>query len=213
VAALAVLAASLTSAALPSYAPGAGYRTVPGHSERAGSGESYRFRVLVHRSIRIDRRAVAEEIEAILFDRRSWIRSRAVAFRRVDRGGDTRVILAKPKEVDRLCYPLQTRGRFSCTVGRDVILNLRRWRNGVPHWDRSVATYRQMLVNHEVGHRIGHGHRNCPGRGRKAPVMQQQTISLQGCAANWWPKKRELRLTVGASVGAATTASRTPVVE
>jgi hypothetical protein len=186
---------------------------VPGNSERVGSGETYRFQVRIDRSIRIDGDAVAAEIEATLFDRRSWIGSGEVAFRRTDRRGDTRIILARPREVDRLCAPLDTRGKYSCNVGRDVVLNLRRWRTGVPHWSSSRRNYRRMLINHEVGHRIGHGHRGCPGRGRKAPVMQQQTIDLQGCRANWWPKKRELRLTVGASVGAASPASMTPVVE
>jgi hypothetical protein len=199
----ALATACLLFAAGASTATGASYRTVPGSSERAGSGETYRFRVLIDRSVKIDRRAVSAEIEATLFDRRSWIRSGRVAFRRVDRRGDTRVVLARPKEVDRLCHPLQTRRTYSCSIGRDVVLNLRRWRTAMPHWSSSLNNYRRMLVNHEVGHRIGHGHRNCPRRGRKAPVMQQQSIGLQGCRANWWPKQRELRATVGASVGAA----------
>ncbi len=188
-------------------ASGAGYRTVPGHSDRAGSGTTYRFRVLIDRSVTIDRAGVAAEIEATLFDRRSWIGSGSVAFRRVDRRGDTRVILARPKEVDRLCQPLDTRGTYSCSIGRDVVLNLRRWRTAVPHWPRSVANYRRMLVNHEVGHRIGHGHRNCPARGRRAPVMQQQSISLQGCRANAWPKRRELSATAGAGASVAASAA------
>ena len=54
-----------------------------------------------------------------------------------------------------------------------------------------LLDYRLMLINHELGHRIGHGHRGCSGAGSIAPVMQQQTFGLQGCKANAWPTDSE----------------------
>ncbi|MEP7333809.1 MAG: DUF3152 domain-containing protein, partial [Terracoccus sp.] len=50
-----------------------------------------------------------------------------------------------------------------------------------------VASYRIYLVNHEVGHGIGHGHLQCAGKGTPAPVMMQQTYGLDGCTAWPWP--------------------------
>lgn len=88
--------------------------------------------------------------------------------------------------VDRLCAPLNTNGYVSCTQGSSVILNLNRWRYAVPHF-KSRLEYRRMLTNHEIGHRLGQGHRYCSGARNTAPVMQQQTYGLQGCKSNPWP--------------------------
>jgi hypothetical protein len=71
-----------------------------------------------------------------------------------------------------------------------VILNLARWRLSVPEYVAGqvpLESYRQYMINHEVGHELGYGHEPCPGRGRPAPVMQQQTLGLYGCVANAWP--------------------------
>ncbi len=191
--AVAGLVLAVGAAHAATVAAAADYVTIDGESERVGSGVTYRFEVQVQRSIDIRRKRFAAEVEDTLLADRSWTRSEAVAFKRVDEGGNTRVILAKPRQVQRLCY-LQTR-RYSCRIGDKVVVNLRRWRRGVPHWPDSLQNYRRMLVNHDMGHRIGHRDRDCPERGTKAPVMQQQSISLQGCRANWWPRSSELRAT------------------
>jgi hypothetical protein len=57
---------------------------------------------------------------------------------------------------------------------------------GTPRFDGPLAEYRALIVNHEVGHWRGHGHETCPGPGRPAPAMMQQTDRLRGCVANAW---------------------------
>ena len=57
----------------------------------------------------------------------------------------------------------------------------------VEHWDGTLDTYRRYAVNHEVGHRLGHGHEVCPADGELSPVMAQQTYQLAGCVGNAWP--------------------------
>ena len=61
-----------------------------------------------------------------------------------------------------------------------------------PRRPSRCATYRHMVVNHETGHWLGHGHLGCAGRGRPAPVMMQQSKGLAGCRHNPWPLPSEL---------------------
>ena len=135
----------------------------------------------------------AEVVRATLRDRRGWVRA---GFRLVeDPGAEYVVVLAEGDEVDRLCFPYDTGGRFSCQNGPVVALNADRWRVATDEWTGDLATYRQMLVNHEVGHLLGQHHPDpqCPEPGRRAPVMAQQSTELNGCLPNPWPLASEIR--------------------
>ncbi len=127
-------------------------------------------------------------------DPRGWSLGGAVAFVRVPSGGSFTLWLAAPARVPGFGSPCSS--LYSCRQGRNVIINEARWLSGSPAWNASGASlrdYRHMVVNHETGHWISFGHAFCSGAGRPAPVMQQQTISLQGCAPNPWPLDGERR--------------------
>ena len=96
----------------------------------------------------------------------------------------------RPARVDRLCgqVGLHPAGIYSSWTGRYAVLNPMRWFSGVSHFP-DLEVYRTYLVNHELGHGLGYGHVSCPGAGRPAPVMVQQTMShrMGGCRPNGWP--------------------------
>jgi len=126
----------------------------------------------------------------VMADDHGWKRARFDV--REDSGAPYRVVLAEGDEVDELCRPYDTGGKYSCQNGPIVAINADRWRDSVPHWPGDLASYRTMLLNHEMGHLLGQHHSPCPGPGRTAPVMQQQSGGLDGCAANSWPLDDEI---------------------
>jgi len=136
--------------------------------------------------------------EATLSDGRGWVRA-AFRFERRPLGDETapyRIVLAEGDEVDRLCLPYDTYGQYSCQNGPVVALNADRWRSSTPKWTGDLESFRQMLVNHEVGHLIGQKHPRpqCPRRGAPAPVMNQQSTELNGCLPNPWPLDSEIEV-------------------
>jgi Protein of unknown function (DUF3152) len=133
-------------------------------------------------------------VDRILTDPRGWVRA-GFAFA-LDPKAPYRIIIAEGDEVDRLCYPYQTRRTYSCQNGPVVAINADRWRCATPEWTGDLDNYRIMLINHEVGHllHLHHPDPQCPGAGFPAPVMAQQSTSLGECLPNPWPLQWEIDL-------------------
>jgi hypothetical protein len=161
--------------------------TVPGTAGPTGPGTRMTYRLEIEGGLPLDGAAVAAQVQRTLTDPRGWQPIEHVAFVRTPGPASFELILASPTMVDRLCYPLDTVGELSCRNGNRVILNAKRWVDAVPWYSGHLDDYRAYLVNHEVGHRLGHGHKSCPAPGAPAPVMVQQSKSLYGCAPNPWP--------------------------
>jgi hypothetical protein len=158
--------------------------TVAGHG-----GPLLRYRVVVESDIvglQVDE--FAATVDATLSDPRGWTAGGAWRLQQVGDGApyDFTIHLVTPATRDRLCADVPD-GYTSCRNGDRVVLNVARWAHGVPDYGAPLAVYRQYMVNHETGHRLGFGHQKCPRDGRPAPVMQQQTLGLHGCVANPWP--------------------------
>jgi hypothetical protein len=150
------------------------------------------YRVEVERGLPYDAAAFARAVDRTLGDPRSWAARTGRSMVRVGGEADLRIVLASPDTTDDLCAPLTTKGQVSCRNGADVVINALRWAQGAPTYGDDVAAYRIYVVNHEVGHGLGHAHLPCTGRGDPAPVMLQQTLGLHGCRANPWPTEAEV---------------------
>jgi hypothetical protein len=166
---------------------------VDGTSQVYGSGPLHRFVVEVEDGIEVDGVEFATAVEHTLADPRSWGHGGQMSFQRVGAAeaaaGDYafKVTLVSPGHMETYCPGVGTGGYTSCRYGERAVINLARWATAVPDYQGDIATYRLYVVNHEVGHALGHGHEQCPGPGAVAPVMQQQTLGLEGCVKNAWP--------------------------
>ncbi|WP_314224361.1 DUF3152 domain-containing protein [Streptomyces zaehneri] len=174
---------------IPASGPGT-FTTASGSSAKVGKGTALRYRVDVEDGLSLSAAAVARQVEIILGDRRGWTADGRSAFQRVS-GGTTDFVVrvATPGTVDKICgeYGLDTGGEVNCNVADNVMVNLKRWLLATPVYAKDVTAYRALIVNHEVGHFLGHGHVGCPGPGRPAPAMMQQIKGMDGCVPNVWP--------------------------
>lgn len=146
------------------------------------------IRVEVEDGLDVDAGLFAYTVMQTLNDPRGWGADGSMVFARTDADdAELRVVLASPALVDDMCAPLETVGKVSCGIKGHAVLNYLRWVDGSSAWDGDKVSYRHYLVNHEVGHILGHHHEYCGGAGQVAPLMQQQTGPMAPCTPNPWP--------------------------
>ena len=165
------------------------FRLVSGGTDRVGAADAELFVYTVEIEQGIDTtefggdESIARMVDATLGNPQSWTADGTVAFRRVAADGDEpdfRVSLTTPMTVREHCgYDIEV--ETSCFQPKDerVYLNLARWVRGARPFQGDIGSYRQYLVNHEVGHAIGNPrHEPCDDDGGLAPVMMQQTFGV-----------------------------------
>ncbi|MFE7931625.1 DUF3152 domain-containing protein [Streptomyces sp. NPDC057456] len=187
---------------IPASGPGT-FTTASGSSAKVGKGTALRYRVDVEDGLDLSATDVARQVEIILGDPRGWTADGRSAFQRVSGGATDFVVrVATPGTVDKICgeYGLDTGGEVNCNVADNVMVNLKRWLLATPVYAKDVTAYRALIVNHEVGHFLGHGHVGCPGPGKPAPAMMQQIKGMDGCVPNVWPYDDRGRLVTGPAV-------------
>ncbi|MEU7594714.1 DUF3152 domain-containing protein [Streptomyces sp. NPDC039022] len=179
-------------AASGQFKPAGGDAKAPGH------GKVWRYRVDVEEGMGLDGELFADAVHKTLNDERSWAHGGRRTFERVGSGeADFVITLASPGTTAKWCAKSgldTTEDNVSCdsAATERVMINAYRWAQGAQTYGPDqMHAYRQMLINHEVGHRLGHNHESCTRQGALAPVMMQQTkfLTTDGatCRPNAWP--------------------------
>ncbi len=174
------------------------FRTVPGSDPQVGQGTAKAFRYTIEVEDGIDTAGYggddgfARMVTQTLSNPKSWTHNPQFAFVRVDDSSPTppdfRVTLTSPMTVREGCgYEIEIEAScynpsFFPLSGGDteprVFLNEARWVRGAVPFQGDVGSYRQYLINHEVGHALGYQHHEpCDRNGALAPIMMQQTFS------------------------------------
>jgi hypothetical protein len=166
------------------------WHIVPGVSPKVGEGKVKSFTYTVEVEDGVDTtafggdEAFARMVSETLANPKSWTHNDQIAFTRIDSGKpDFRVSLTSPMTVREGCgYDIALES--SCynpayDGGQPrVFINEARWVRGAVPFQGDIGSYRQYLINHEVGHAIGYQkHEPCTDDGALAPVMMQQTFS------------------------------------
>ncbi len=128
--------------------------------------------------------AFSAMVDSTLTNPKGWTSEGKFKFRHIKETAtekpDLRLQLSSQKTTEDVCgnsFKLET----SCFYGEGnrVVLNESRWVRGALPFDGDLGSYRQYLINHEVGHGLGFAaHQPCQKDGALAPIMMQQTLSL-----------------------------------
>lgn len=182
----------LDAATIPKIATPA-WLTAQGGQAGATGAREVTYQIAARGNITTNLDEFAAQVNQTLNSPEGWARL-GLRFVRVESGGQFTTWLSEASQVPSFA-PGGCDAIVSCTVGNNVIINETRWLNGADAWNAAggnLRDYRHMVVNHETGHWLGHGHEYCAAPGQPAPVMQQQTIDMQGCSPNPWPQSGEL---------------------
>lgn len=185
----------LSDAELPPGGPidveGSGnYLQIGKAGEKAGKGEekTYTYVIEVEDTINQARYggndAFAATVDSILSNPKSWIGDSRYAFKNIGPNSadkpDMRIQLSSSETAAELCGDSYG-AEVSCfySDGDRVIINEARWVRGAVPFHGDLGSYRQYVVNHEVGHGLGYAtHVQCHADGSLAPIMMQQSLSL-----------------------------------
>ena len=179
------------------------FRTLPGTTKLVGrSTRLQRYVIEVENGVTgVDLESYANLVDQTLDAPKSWTGgNRTVSLERVSSASqaDFRIALTSSLTLRPPCgHSLNI--ETSCWDNQHgpsrVYLNVARWVRGDAQFGQDLAAYHLYMINHEVGHALGHHHTYVCLPNGLAPVMMQQTITLkenqgQGpniCQPNPWP--------------------------
>lgn len=170
------------------------YRLVGTPGAAAGKGTKKTFTYVVEIENGVDPTqyggddGFAAMVDATLTHPKGWTADPSFAFKHIEDPdkADLRIQLTSVQTTHTNCGAnLEMETSCFTSDGDRVIINESRWVRGAHPFAGDLGSYRQYLINHEVGHGIGYAqHVPCKRDGALAPIMMQQTLSLKNSELN-----------------------------
>ena len=131
--------------------------------------------------VRFSQNDFVRDLQIYLADPDGW-EGKGYRFHLVKKNAKITIRLSSPATIKARCGD----GNLSCAElgGTHMFLNSMRWMHGAKESKLPLEEYRQYMVSHEMGHILGHDHVKCPGPGKPAPIMMQQTLGIGECSPN-----------------------------
>ena len=138
-----------------------------------------RYTATVDYDVRVSHDEFVRDLQIYLADPDGW---KGHHFELVKDRPDVTIRLSSPATIRAQCGD----GNLSCAElgGTHMYLNSQRWMHGSKESKLPLDEYRQYMVSHEMGHILGYDHVKCPGKGKPAPIMMQQTLGIGQCTPN-----------------------------
>ncbi|NYI40748.1 DUF3152 domain-containing protein [Demequina lutea] len=207
--------AGVTTTSVTSKAAGT-ISVVPGiGSPAAGAGDVRWVSIAVEDGVTINAAAFKAYVIATLNANRGWGTGHSVQFVATDGVADYRIVLASPYTAKVLCpdphltkpagsfveasptpmptptptsspSPAVVDSPWSCAQDGVIVISSYNWTAGFPTYGTDYAGARAYILNHHMGHLLGHDDVECSGG--RADVMVVQEVTLpDGCKVNPWP--------------------------
>ncbi|WP_307856817.1 DUF3152 domain-containing protein [Mycolicibacter acidiphilus] len=169
------------------------WHIVPGTTQEFGQGTEKVFAYTIEVENGIDTtpfggdEAFARMVDQTLSNPKGWTHNPQIGFVRVDAASrvnpDFRISLTSPMTVREGCgYEIELEAScynpsYGVHAEPRVFINEARWVRGAVPFQGDIGSYRQYLINHEVGHALGYQHHEpCDKQDGLAPIMMQQTF-------------------------------------
>ena len=159
-----------------------GWVIASGSTNASGQGTPVAYTVEVEDGVELTAASVAETVDTVLLDHRSW----AAAGRPLQRTASltlaqVRVVLVSDATKDSLCGPDPV-----CVSGNVIAIGINGWTASPDHFS-SDSDWRTYLLNHAIGIHFGQAAGTCDA-GHPAPVTMRQftATDLGDCVAGPW---------------------------